>query len=96
MLGGSALALAATSVSGRGQNGTTVPGPTRTAPNVPSRYLHPTQLPTPGSSGINSATFKGNNDNDTMRKLHGAPHSEKAPAGETSKAGSPASSQEKH
>lgn len=79
-----------------GQNGTTVPGPTLTAPNVPSRYLHPTQQPTPGSSGINSATFKGNNDNDTMRKLHGAPHSEKAPAGETSKAGTPAASQEKH
>lgn len=79
-----------------GQNGTTVPGPSLTAPNVPSRYLHPTQQPTPGSSGINSATFKGNNDNDTMRKLHGVPHSEKAPAGETSKAGSPAESKEKH
>lgn len=57
-----------------GQNGTTVPGPSQTAPTRPAPFLKPTQQPTIGSPNINSATFKGNNENDTMRKLHlGAP-----------------------
>lgn len=79
-----------------GQNGTTIPGYTLTAPNRPSPYLKPTQQPTIGSPGINSATFKGNNENDTMRKLHGEPHAEKSAGGETTKAGAPAASKEKH
>jgi len=53
-----------------GQNGTTVPGPSQTAPTRPAPFLKPTQQPTIGSPNINSATFKGNNENDTMRKLH--------------------------
>jgi len=68
-----------------GQNGTTVPGPSLTAPNVPSRFLAPTFMPTPGSAGINSATFKGNNEFDTMRQLHLGLPAEKGAAGETSK-----------
>ncbi|MBL0940160.1 MAG: cytochrome c [Gemmatimonadaceae bacterium] len=56
-----------------GQNGTTVPGPSQTAPTRPAPFLKPTQTPTPGSPNINSATFKGNNENDTMRKLHVGP-----------------------
>lgn len=57
-----------------GQNGTTVPGPSQTAPTKPAPFVKPTQQPTPGSPNINSATFKGLNENDTMRKLHlGAP-----------------------
>ena len=39
-----------------GQNGTTVPGPSATAPTRPAPYLHPTVTLTPGSSGVNSAT----------------------------------------
>lgn len=70
-----------------GQNGTTVPGPSLTAPTRPAPFLKPTQQPTVGSPAINAATFKGNNENDTMRKLHGAPHAEGA-------AGAPA--KEKH
>jgi mono/diheme cytochrome c family protein len=42
-----------------GQNGTTVPGPTQTAPTKSSPYMHPSVTPTPGSPNINSATFKG-------------------------------------
>ncbi|MBL0172719.1 MAG: cytochrome c [Gemmatimonadaceae bacterium] len=42
-----------------GENGTTVPGPSQTAPTVPSRFAHPTVVPTRGSLNINSATFKG-------------------------------------
>lgn len=57
-----------------GQNGTTVPGPSLTAPTRPAPFAKPTQQPTIGSPNINSATFKGKNENDTMRKLHlGAP-----------------------
>lgn len=41
-----------------GQNGTTVPGPSLTAPTKPAPYLHPTAVPTPGSPNINSATYK--------------------------------------
>jgi len=44
-----------------GQNGTSVPGYTASAPTKPVPYLHPTQQPTAGSKGINSATFKGGN-----------------------------------
>jgi hypothetical protein len=58
-----------------GQNGTTVPGPSLTAPTRPSPFAKPTQQPTVGSPNINSATFKGNNENDTMRKLHLGPPS---------------------
>jgi mono/diheme cytochrome c family protein len=79
-----------------GQNGTTVPGPSLTAPTRPAPYAHPTQQPTIGSPNINSATYKGNNEFDTMRQLHGAPHAEKGAAGETTKAGAPAASKEKH
>ncbi len=79
-----------------GQNGTTIPGYTLTAPNRPSPYLKPTQQPTVGSPNINSATFKGGNERETMRLLHGAPHAEKGAAGETTKAGTPAASKEKH
>lgn len=64
-----------------GQNGATVPRATATAPTRPAPYTHPTQTPTPGSPNINSATFKGNNEFDTMRNLHGT-HVEKAAAGE--------------
>lgn len=60
-----------------GQNGSTVPRATATAPTRPVPYAHPTQTPTPGSPNINSATFKGNNEFDTMRQLHGSKHSEK-------------------
>ena len=56
------------------QNGTTVPGPSRTAPTRPAPYLAPSQLPTAGSPNINAATFKGQNERDTMRKLHGTAH----------------------
>ena len=42
-----------------GQNGTTVPGPSWTAPTRPAPYLHPTITLTPGSSGVNSATTGG-------------------------------------
>lgn len=68
-----------------GQNGTTVPGPSLTAPTRPAPFVKPTQQPTPGSPAINAATFKGNNENDTMRKLHGAPHAEGAAAGAAAK-----------
>jgi mono/diheme cytochrome c family protein len=57
-----------------GQNGTTVPGPSRTAPTRPAPYLAPSQQPTAGSPNINAATFKGQNERDTMRKLHGTAH----------------------
>lgn len=78
-----------------GQNGTTVPGPSRTAPTVPSRYVHPTVQLTPGSSGMNSATFQSKNEGMGVRALHGEPHAEKKAAGEaTSKA--PGDSKEKH
>lgn len=78
-----------------GQNGTTVPRATATAPTRPSPFVKPTAQPTPGSSGINSATFKGNNEFDTMQKLHGAHGAEKA-AGESHKPGASAESKEKH
>ena len=42
-----------------GQNGTSVPGYTASAPTLPAPYLHPVPVPTVGSSGINSATYKG-------------------------------------
>jgi len=57
-----------------GQNGATVPGPSRTAPTRPAPFLAPSQQPTPGSPNINAATFKGQNERDTMRKLHGGAH----------------------
>ncbi len=44
-----------------GQNGTNVPGYTASAPTLPAPYLRPTVTPTPGSSGVNSATFRGGN-----------------------------------
>lgn len=42
-----------------GENGTTVPGPSLTAPTRPVPYVHPGAQVTPGSSGANSATYKG-------------------------------------
>lgn len=48
-----------TSIGMPGQNGTTVPGPSQTAPTKPAPYLHPTVVPTRGSLNINSATYKG-------------------------------------
>ncbi len=42
-----------------GQNGTSVPGYTASAPTLPAPYLHPVPVPTTGSTGINSATYKG-------------------------------------
>lgn len=61
------------SIGYAGENGTTVPGPSQTAPTLPAPFVKPTQQPTPGSPNINSATFKGKNENDTMRKLHLGP-----------------------
>ncbi|MCC6241302.1 MAG: cytochrome c [Gemmatimonadaceae bacterium] len=51
-----------------GQNGTTVPGPSLTAPTKPAPHVRPTVVPTPGSPNINSATFKGGNDGVTTSK----------------------------
>lgn len=48
-----------TLIGASGQNGTTVPGPSQTAPTMPSKFAHPTVTPTPGSPNINSATYKG-------------------------------------
>jgi mono/diheme cytochrome c family protein len=45
-----------------GENGPTVPGASFTAPTRPAPYVHPGVQVTPGSPGINSATFKGYND----------------------------------
>ncbi len=42
-----------------GENGVSVPGPSLSAPTKPAPYLHPVPVPTRGSSGINSATYKG-------------------------------------
>ena len=42
-----------------GQNGTSVPGYTASAPTLPVPYLHPVPVPTTGSAGINSATYNG-------------------------------------
>ena len=53
-----------------GQNGTTVPGPSATAPTKPSPYVHPTVVPTPGSPNINSATYKGGNDIGASKEKH--------------------------
>lgn len=76
-----------------GQNGTTVPGYTATAPTLPAPYLRPTPMVTPGSSNVNSATYRGGND------AGAAPHvvgGETKPAGEAApKAGTP-DSKEKH
>ncbi len=78
-----------------GQNGTTVPGPSATAPTMPSKYVHPTVQVTPGSAGLNSGTFQSKNEGMGVRALHGAPHAEKKAGGEaTSKA--PGDSKEKH
>lgn len=68
-----------------GQNGTTVPGPSFTAPTRPAPYFRATITTTPGSPGLNSGTFKGNNQPDNFRQLHGAPHAEKASAGDANK-----------
>lgn len=80
--GKAGVAADTTHIGYPGQNGNTVPRATATAPTKPAPYTHPTQTPTPGSPNINSATFKGNNEFDTMRKLHGT-QSEKSPAGES-------------
>ena len=40
-----------------GQNGTTVPRASHTAPTVPAPFLKPDITPTPGSLGVNSATY---------------------------------------
>lgn len=63
-----------------GQNGTTVPGPSLTAPTRPAPFLKPTQQPTPGSPALNSGTFKGLNERDKMRDLHGSSHEAKGGA----------------
>ena len=42
-----------------GQNGTTVPGPSATAPTLPARFVIQKVVPTRGSPGLNSATVKG-------------------------------------
>ncbi len=68
-----------------GQNGTHVPGATATAPTRPVPFVRPTQTPTPGSANINSATFKGNNEFDTMRQLHGSQSEKPAPGGDKEK-----------
>jgi len=73
--GKTTMAADTTSIGYPGQNGTTVPGPSFTAPTRPAPFVKPTQQPTPGSPNINAATFKGNNENDTMRKLHLGPPS---------------------
>jgi mono/diheme cytochrome c family protein len=51
-----------------GQNGPTVPGPSLTAPTRSAPFVHPGAQVTPGSSGINSATFKGHNDGASKEK----------------------------
>lgn len=80
-----------------GQNGTTVPGPSATAPTLPSRFLRPNVVLSPGSSGINSATFQSKNEGMGVRALHGAPHAETGgAAGATTREGSPADKKEKH
>jgi mono/diheme cytochrome c family protein len=63
-----------------GQNGATVPGPSQTAPTLPAPYRKPNQQPTPGSPNLNSATYKGKNERDVMRALHGASHDAKGGA----------------
>jgi mono/diheme cytochrome c family protein len=40
-----------------GQNGTTVPRASHTAPTVPAPFFKPNITPTPGSLGVNSATY---------------------------------------
>lgn len=40
-----------------GQNGTTVPRASHTAPTIPAPFLKPDITPTPGSMGVNSATY---------------------------------------
>ena len=40
-----------------GQNGTTVPRASHTAPTVPAPFFKPDITPTPGSLGVNSATY---------------------------------------
>jgi mono/diheme cytochrome c family protein len=72
-----------------GQNGTSVPGPSQTAPTRPSAYVHPVVGLTRGSTGVNSATAPSKNEGNGVRALHGAPHSEKGAAGETTRGGSP-------
>lgn len=53
-----------------GQNGATVPGPSRTAPTLPAPFVRPVVTPTPGSPNINSATFKGGNDGVANKEKH--------------------------
>ncbi|MEO7521852.1 MAG: cytochrome c [Gemmatimonas sp.] len=72
-----------------GQNGTTVPGPSQTAPTKPSAYVRPVVGLTMGSSGINSATAPSKNEGNGVRALHGAPHVEKGAAADTARRGSP-------
>ena len=40
-----------------GQNGTTVPRASHTAPTIPAPFFKPDITPTPGSMGVNSATY---------------------------------------
>ncbi len=57
-LQGKASLAADTTLAGRpGETGTTVPGASFTAPTRPAPYVHPGAKLTPGSSGVNSATF---------------------------------------
>lgn len=51
-----------TSIGMPGQNGTTVPGPSQTAPTLPAKFVIQKVVPTRGSPGLNSATVKGAND----------------------------------
>lgn len=55
-----------------GENGHTVPRASFTAPTRPAPYVHPGAQVTPGSPGLNSATFKGHNDLPTEGSAHDA------------------------
>ena len=51
-----------------GQNGTTVPRASRTAPTVPAPFFKPDITPTPGSMGVNSATYPAKGAAETKEK----------------------------
>lgn len=85
-----------TSAGYPGQNGSTVPGPSLTAPTVPSKYARPDVRLTPGSSGANSATVESKNEGMGVRALHGAPHAEKEAGGEAVTKKPPVDSKEMH
>lgn len=51
-----------------GQNGTTVPRASHTAPTVPAPFFKPDITPTPGSLGVNSATYPAKGAAETKEK----------------------------